>query len=205
MDHVLQCLPDLVGSDCREESGDHAGVGVRRPDVRHEALPDRVLAVLGQEHPVELPFDLGVGDALGLDHVLDVGMACAVQCEMADEPHQIRLAGLAVLRSGQGLAGGSEEIPCREPVHREPDLADGVPVQGVVVEQYVRPVEADVVELPVPLGYSAEVIRKPLKDIPPESVVGVCRRHVNPLGTCPRWSQRRVRYDSCRMNIYSDR
>ena len=124
-------------------------------DVRDQVLPHGVLAVLHQEHPVELALDLGVGDAALLDPLLDVGMAIAVEGEVAYEAVQVRLARRAVRHTGETFAGGSEELPPRPVVHGETYPADGVPVQGVVVEQDVRPVQADVVQLPVPFDRRA--------------------------------------------------
>ena len=150
-----------------------------------EALSHRVPAVLDKQHPVELALYLRVGDASVVDVVLDVGVAGAVQGEMADEAHQVGLGRVAVIGLRDDVAGGSEEVPRRESVHVEPDLAGRVPVEGVVVEQDVRAVEADVVQLPVPLCYGAEVRIQPLDHLFSEPVVCVGGWHVQAPGMNP--------------------
>ena len=114
-----------------------------------QVLSERIEAILLQEHPVEFGFDLRMGHSAAGDLLLYVGVAFAVQHEVADESVQVRPARGCILHIRDDVPGGSEELLSGTVVHPESDGVDAVLHKCVVIEQDIRPMQADVVDVQI--------------------------------------------------------
>ena len=109
----------------------------------------RVFAIPAEEHVVKLRFNFAVAHAAVPDILLHAGVAGGVQRKMAEEAQRVGQRGVSIFRFVHHAPGPLEENRPRLLVHGVAQRAHRGRFCRVVVEQQVRPVQADVIQLPV--------------------------------------------------------
>ena len=168
-------LEDLLHGEERVEQRDHAGALPAGMQVGRDLVGHRIQTVPEQEIPVEGRFDGAVADALAL-LLGHVRMAAAVQREVAQDPVEIAQGGLPVRRGvgvarclGEEVPAGALVIPVAGSVHVVPD-------EGLVIEQKIRPVDAEIKEIPVAIDQRLRLRRQLRQNVPAEPVMRVSGR-----------------------------
>ena len=137
----------------------------------------RVLAVFPQEGVVKLRLDLAVAHAAFPDDLLHVGVAGGVQRKVADKAQRIGQRGVFAFRRPHHLPGPPKEHPPRLLVHGVAQSAHGVRLDRVVIKQQIRPMQAQIVKLPVREDLCLHRGRQRRKYIRPKTAVCVSGWH----------------------------
>ena len=103
-----------------------------------------VYAVFHEQEAVELALDLRVGHFSKGRQVVDIAMAGAVQGIMAEKAAQIGVVRLAGTSFKKCFSGFREILSSGEPVHAAALAVDRVMREGLVIEQNIGTVQADV-------------------------------------------------------------
>ena len=125
---------------------------------------------------VEFALDLRVADAAFPYFPIDIGVAARVQRKVAQ--HAVNVGQLRLSALPQNPRGAEEKVPARLLVRLKPNRADRVGLQGVVIKQDIRPVQADVVKLPEGVDHRPAFRRQLLADLPPETKMRVGGWHL---------------------------
>jgi hypothetical protein len=116
-------------------------------DVGGEIAAYRVEAVFFEQDPVEFALDLFVGDLAAGGEVIDVAMAGAVEGKVAQEAAQVGVVCSMGAPGEECPAGLREEFFPGQAVHAASFRVERVVGEGLVVEEKVRAVNADVEQI----------------------------------------------------------
>ena len=142
---------DLAGRDSGKEIGDHTGGAGAGVNVIGQALAQGIQSVLQQQHPVKFHLDLGVAHPAGGNLLVNIAVAGAIQGEVAEESVQVGQMSRGIVQLGQLLRRRRKKGLPRQVMGAVAHPVDGGGPERVVVEQQVRPVQADVVQIQVVL------------------------------------------------------
>ena len=138
---------NLFFDSAGEVRGDYVCGSARCVDVGGEIPTDRVEAVFFEQDPVEFALDLFVGDLAARGEVVDVAVAGAVKGKVAQEAAQIGVVRSMGAPCDECPAGLREEFFSGQAVHAASFRVERVVGEGLVVEEKVRAVNADVEQI----------------------------------------------------------
>ena len=138
---------------------------------------DRVEAVFFEQDPVELALDFFVGDFSARGEIVDVAVAGAVKGEVAQEAAQVGVVCFAGAPGEECPAGLREVVFSGQAVHTAAFRVQRVVGEGLVVEEQVRAVKADVEQIFFLKKSISGFLRQGIQDVLTEAIVCVCGGH----------------------------
>ena len=133
----------------------------------------RVIAVPAQQHIVELGLDLTVSHTALSGKLFHKGVAGAVQRKMAHKAQRVGQRSLAVGFLVHHPPCPVKEHSARLVVHGVAQRSDRGGLFRMVIEQQVRPVQADIIKLTVLFQLSTQFIRQMFQHIGTEAAVRI--------------------------------
>lgn len=114
----------------------------------------RVAAVVKHQAAVEFRFDFHVGEPGFGGCLFHVRVAGGIQRKVAQEAVQIGTALRGMSQIGEEAQGREKKIPGGAAVHPVAETADRASSQRIMVKEKIRPMQADIEQLPAG-GYGA--------------------------------------------------
>ena len=168
-DHPLQGFQRGLLRNILVERRNDPGVCRAGVDMAGGKEGQRVIAVPAQQHIVELGLDLAVGHTALPGKLFHKGVAGAVQRKMAHIAQRVGQRSLAV--------GFLVHHPPGTVKERSAQRGDRSGLFRMVIEQQVRPVQADIVQLPVRLQLFPQRRGQMVQHICAKAAVCVGRGH----------------------------
>ena len=176
-DHPLQGFQRGLLRNILVERRNDPGVCRAGVDMAGGKEGQRVIAVPAQQHIVELGLDLAVGHTALPGKLFHKGVAGAVQRKMAHIAQRVGQRSLAVGFLVHHPPGTVKERSARLVVHSVAQRGDRGGLFRMVIEQQVRPVQADIVQLPVRLQLFPQRRGQMVQHICAKAAVCVGRGH----------------------------
>ena len=167
-------LEDLFFDSAREVRGNDVCSPAGCVDVGGEIAADRVEAVFFEKDPIEFALDLFVGDLAAGGEVVDVAVAGAVKGKVTQEAAQVGVVCFAGAAGKECPAGLCEIVLCGQAVHASAFRVERVMGEGLVVEEQVRTVNADVEQIFFLQEDFSRFFGQGSQDILAEAVVCIC-------------------------------
>ena len=139
----------------------------------------RVIAVPAHQHIIELSLDLAVGHTALPGELLHKGVAGAVQRKMAHKAQRVGQRSLAVGFLVHHPACPVKEHSARLIVHGIAQRGDRGRLFRMVIEQQIRPVQTDIIQLPVCLQLFPQRRGQVIQHICAKAAVCVGRGHLS--------------------------
>ena len=167
-------LEDLFFDSAREVRGNDVCSPAGCVDVGGEIAADRVEAVFFEKDPIEFALDLFVGGLAARGEVVDVAVAGAVKGKVTQEAAQVGVVCSMGAPDEECPASLREEFFSSQAVHAAAFRVERVMGEGLVVEEKVRAVNADVEQIFFLLENSSRFLGQGSQDVLAEAVVCVC-------------------------------
>ena len=135
------------------------------------------MSVPAQQHIVELGLDLAVAHAALAGEPFHKGVAGAVQRKMAHIAQRIGQRGFAVGFFMHHPPCAVEKFSARLVVHGVAQRSDRGGLCRMIIEQHIRPVQADIVQLPVRFELFLQRRRQLIQHICAKAAVCIGRGH----------------------------
>ena len=178
-DHPLQGFQRGLLRNILVERRNDPGICRAGVDMAGGKEGQRVIAVPAQQHIVELSLDLAVGHTTLPGKLLHKGVAGAVQRKMAHKAQRVGQRSLAVGFLVHHPPGPVKERSARLVVHGVAQRGDRGGLFRMVIEQQVRPVQTDIVQLPMCLQLFPQRRGQMVQHICAKTAVCVGRGHLS--------------------------